>query len=551
MIVAALIIGAGIMIIQLTSDGVPVQPLYLLLIVSYLCGGVLYLAVRGGLNPTVGLWGIMVADILLETAILHYSGGAVSQFSLIFYLTIVSGAIMLQVPGGVGTAIIASVCYATYGALEQAGWVHPPLNGLPHVASAPGLLQSYLHISIFLLVGSVGGHLADRMRHKAALLEEAESNLEQLRIDTDNILDHMSSGVLVTDSDGKILAINPAAEEILGFPKDAVISSMMKDVFADSMPEFVFELTYALNTDKNKFRHEITIVNAHQRKIPLGISISLLRDQHGVKRGVIAVFQDLTEVREMQERIRKADRLAAIGELSAGIAHEIRNPLASISGSIEMLYNELSLTGEYKRLMELVMKESDRLDRIISDFLEFARMRQPALREVPLERSIEDTLMLLNGNLVAKMGLRTEFDNACGPVSVRADEEQLKQVFFNLAINACEVMEPGKTLRITLEQENEQWIKVSFIDNGPGIGAEDMERLFEPFFTTKEGGTGLGLAITNKIVEAHGGRITFRNHEAGGAEFSVFLPTARKHAASSLNSIRHDEACPVTSNNGG
>lgn len=550
MIVAALVFGTGIMIIQLTKDGFAVKPLYMLLGTSFVTGGILYGAVRRGLSPFAGLWSILVADIILETAILHYSGGASSQFSLIFYLTIISGAILLQVRGGVGTALIASVCYTLYCLLESGGVIQSPSAGVAGSAAPPGLLKSYLHVSLFFLVGIVAGYLAEKIRLKGVLLEQAETDLEQLRVDTDNILNHMSSGVLVADSDGRILAINPAAQEILGVESDNVLSRPLAEVFESATPELVYELNHALSMDRNKTRHEISLTRPGGKKMPLGISISLLRDADNVKRGVIAVFQDLTEVREMQERIRKADRLAAIGELSAGIAHEIRNPLASISGSIEMLNNELKLNGENKRLMELIMKESDRLDRIISDFLEFARLRPPAVRRVSLNRSIEDILILLHGNLVNKMGLKTRFNMDCGELFVKGDEEQLKQVFFNLAINACEAMDRGGLLQIILEEE-EGWSRVSFLDDGPGIHENEKERLFEPFFTTKDGGTGLGLAITNKIVEAHGGRISYRNRDEGGAEFSVLLKCERATQTESKSPQKSGETLAVNSNHGG
>jgi two-component system sensor histidine kinase PilS (NtrC family) len=250
----------------------------------------------------------------------------------------------------------------------------------------------------------------------------------------------------------------------------------------------------------------------------------MLKDESGRKRGVIAVFQDLTEARKMQERMRKADRLAAIGELSAGIAHEIRNPLASISGSIEMLYNELELNGENKRLMELIIKESDRLDRIINDFLEFARLRAPSRDAVSVTRCLDDVFVLLGNTPAMQGGLETEIRHLDGDVTVRIDEEQMKQVLFNLAINACEAMGGVGTLVVETARTEDGQVKITFADEGSGIGEEEAARLFEPFFTTKEGGTGLGLAIANKIVEAHGGRFEVQNRAQGGAEFSIVIP---------------------------
>jgi two-component system sensor histidine kinase PilS (NtrC family) len=237
----------------------------------------------------------------------------------------------------------------------------------------------------------------------------------------------------------------------------------------------------------------------------------------------VLVFQDLTEVHEMRERVRKADRLAAVGELSAGIAHELRNPLASISGSIEMLYHELALEGENRRLMELIMRESDRLDRIISDFLEFARLRTP--RRVPskLAHCIDDVVTLVRKNADKSEGItiRTVFDP--GLPDVWMDDEQMRQVFMNLAVNACEAMERGGTLEIQAARGAEGAVRIAFKDEGAGIDPEGLERMFEPFFTTKDGGTGLGLAMANKIVNAHGGSIEYRNGERG-AVFTIVLP---------------------------
>jgi len=225
----------------------------------------------------------------------------------------------------------------------------------------------------------------------------------------------------------------------------------------------------------------------------------------------------------MRERVRKADRLAAVGELSAGIAHELRNPLASISGSIEMLYHELALEGENRRLMELIMRESDRLDRIISDFLEFARLRTPRRLPANLVRCVEEVATLLRQNADKSDGILIHA--VCDPrlPDVWMDDEQMRQVFMNLAVNSCEAMERGGALEINATRAGEDTVRVSFADSGPGIDPEGMERLFEPFFTTKDGGTGLGLAMANKIVTAHGGSIEYRNGERG-AVFTIVLP---------------------------
>jgi two-component system sensor histidine kinase PilS (NtrC family) len=523
MIVLALIVGAGIMIAQLSQDDFSAGPLYVLLVLSYVVGAVYYTALHLGVKPVVAIWLLMIVDVAFETAFIHFSGGVTSQFSLVFCLTITAAAFLLQVPGGLGIAVFASVSYICYGLLEIKGVVTPRgMDGAPESATY-GYLRTYMHVTLFFLVGAVGGYLAERTRRKGRQLQSAETELKRLKVDTDNIVKNMSSGVLVINSDRKILTVNPVAEEILEVDEKQVQSSDVWAAFGKSMPAFAEELTRAFDADESRKRHEMTIERKGRRALPLGISISQLIDDSGEKTGIVAVFQDLTEVRDMQEQVRKADRLAAIGQLSAGIAHEIRNPLASISGSIEMLSHELDLDGENRRLMELIVKESDRLDGIINDFLEFARLRPPTSDEVSVEQCLNEVAVLLNNNSGIDCSIESEIEEPCQNMLARFDEEQMKQVFLNLGINACDAMVGSGALMIRARLLADGSLCISFEDEGPGITEEARGLLFEPFYTTKEGGTGLGLAIANKIVEAHRGRIEVRNRKEGGAEFSVIF----------------------------
>ncbi|UCH84106.1 MAG: PAS domain S-box protein, partial [Candidatus Latescibacterota bacterium] len=428
-IIVALVVGAGIMILQMTQDGISVEPLYVLLILGCCAGGLFYVGLRLGVPPVACVWSIMVADVILEAALVHYSGGLSSQFSLIFCLTIIAAAYLLQVHGGLGIALMASFVYACYGVLQAKWMITPPVHPeIDFQNASAGFLHAYMHVSLFFVVGAVGGYLAQRMGQRGRQLQNAKTEIERLRVDTNQILDNMSSGILVIDSKGKILTVNPTAEQILGVDKEDVIGLNVESALEPLMPEFAHEMLQSLDAETSKKRHEILIGQPDGGHVPLGLSLSMLKDEKGRKRGVIAVFQDLTEARRMQERMRKADRLAAIGELSAGIAHEIRNPLASISGSIEMLYNELELDGENKRLMALIMKESDRLDRIINDFLEFARLRPPSCDAVSVSRCLDDIFVLLSNTPAMQNGLQTEIRHLDGDVTVRIDEEQMKQV---------------------------------------------------------------------------------------------------------------------------
>jgi two-component system sensor histidine kinase PilS (NtrC family) len=523
-IVAALIVGAGVTIVELTDELTRVAPLYTVLGLSVVVGALAFGLTRLGVAVAKSAWVVVTADVALAVAIMHYSGGVGGQFTTVFCLTIAAAAFLLAMPGGLGAALMSSSCFVCYQILEAHGIVDPPGRELYANGRASGLIDAYMHTSMFLLVGTVGGYLADRIRLKGRALRHAETALEQLRVDTNYILENMSSGVLVVDSVCRVVTMNLAAEEILEVKKDDVLGKHVDEALGRRVPDLAHELVQALSMDRSKRRHEIAAHTRDGKDRPLGISISLLTDGADRRRGVIALFQDLTEVHEMRERVRKADRLAAIGELSAGIAHELRNPLASISGSIEMLHTELKLDGENGRLMELIMRESDRLDRIISDFLDFAKIRQPKKLPARLEKCLSETMVLLKKNAEKSEGISIRLECAEDMPLVYMDDEQMRQVFMNLAVNACEAMEKSGKLDVVAGPTGAGQVRIAFCDSGPGISPEGIDRMFEPFFTSKEGGTGLGLAIANKIVAAHGGVIECRNREQGGAVFTITLP---------------------------
>jgi two-component system sensor histidine kinase PilS (NtrC family) len=299
------------------------------------------------------------------------------------------------------------------------------------------------------------------------------------------------------------------------------------------MPILLNEFRAALQTGVPRQRHELEVRKSDGNVLPLGLSISILTIDGGGKKGIIALFQDLTEVHVMREKVRQADKMAAIGKLSAAIAHEIRAPLASICGSVAMLEGELELTGDELKLMQLIVKESDRLDRIITDFLEFARIRQPDLKPLDIEQCLNEVLLLLKHSLSQDESISMKIVSEASGAVINADEEQIKQVFLSLGLNACQAMcERGilsihvksvsKTLREGCDAQECIWI--DFENDGPTIPEDVLPRIFEPFYTTKDEGTGLGLAVAAKIVESHAGLIRAESTERGGTVFSVILP---------------------------
>jgi PAS domain S-box-containing protein len=378
--------------------------------------------------------------------------------------------------------------------------------------------------------------VARRLTQKTEELARAAWELRQVRLELEDVLHTMNSGVLTVDRLGKILFVNRTAEEILGLSAKELAGRDCREAL--KAPELVEKLFSALYFLKPERRSEISIVSSKGRLIPLGMSTALLGEKESGIRGVVAVFQDLTYAKTMEEKIKEQERLAAIGELSAGIAHEIRNPLASLSGSVEVLKNELSLSEEQKTLFDLIQKETARLNSIITDFLFFARTTPPHLERMDAARAVRETVELLKSNPAYRL-FDIELKLLAPNAWVQGDEGHLKQILINLAVNGLEAMEKnlsdspsgsnrGKKLLIVCgykarQPEDDPSPFVSVTDEGKGIPQNLQAKIFQPFFSTKKSGTGLGLPIVQRLVTNLQGTLDFSSEPGKGTTFILFL----------------------------
>ena len=535
LVVATLVVGAAIILVQLSGTSRSMVPLYALLGVIYASTAAIDLAERAGAPWRALLWTQIALDCAVLTTILQFSGGSASQFAILYLLPILVGGIYFETAGGLATAALATTAYIVYNFLEFGGHLRPAVEGpVPLVGYDDNpLLRGYLYMTVFVVAGVLTGALAGYVRRKQEDLSSKEAELKRVRYNTDNIIRNVSSGLIVTNMSGQIVVANPSAVKILGLRPAEELRCMLIEDVVPHMPAFIQEIESVLTTGAPRRRHEIEVRRKDGTVLPLGVSISVLPGESGEKRGVVAIFQDLTEVHLMREKVRHADRMAAVGELSTAIAHEIRAPLASICGSIEMLAGELEVSGDNRKLMDLIVRESDRLDRIITDFLEFARLRKPEPEAIDVERSLNDVLLLIRHSTDLNRDVRMRVECATPHPLMYADEEQVRQVFFNLIINACEAMSDGGTLAIRIERQPVELregagavesLGIDFENDGPAIPEEVRPHIFEPFYTTKEGGTGLGLAIVSRIVESHGGLIRVTSAEGSGTVFSVIFP---------------------------
>lgn len=471
-------------------------------------------------------------EIVIESGIIFTTGSINSPFSALFLLTIVSAALAYRL---VGTLVVASLVSLAYTFII---WLHSSEPGEPvffpdalkNIVSAQDTVfySIFLHLLIFYLIAFISGYLAERLEARDRQLADTSRALKQAQLETDDILRHLNSGLLTVDAGGRIIFFNPAAERILGYREEEVKGMRCDEVFAERMPDLASDLLDGLRCVASHPRREINVRMAEQRLIPLGLSTSILNDEGGGLRGVIAIFSDLTDAKRMESKVRAADRLAAVGELSASIAHEIRNPLAAISGSVEVLNNELRLQGENARLMQLIVKESHRLSRILSEFLQYARIDRPAYNKVELCHLINEVLQILHHHSSFRRDIRLDFESDGSIAYVVGDEDLIKQLLLNLAVNALEALEEkGDELTFRLAVDPVGRIVELYVqDNGPGIAAEHTKQVYQPFFSTKKQGTGLGLAIVHRICSAMKVDVSFDSQLDHGTtfrlEFSIY-----------------------------
>jgi len=471
-----------------------------------------WLAARTGRAVALQTYLQLAADLALVTALAARTGGRESQFVLFYVLVAVTGGLMARLPGGLFAAGGAGVAYI---ALSPTGHGAFPASGLPPA----GIMLAFL-----AMVGVLAGVLGRRVRAAHDDLERTTRELDRVRFDNDVILRQLASGVLTVDAWGTVAYLNPAAEQVLGLRTPEARGRPITEAFPARLALLRDVVVDTLREGRPRTRVELTARAPDGRELSLGVTTNLLRHE-GALTGVVAVFQDLTEVREMERRARRNQTLAEVGALAAGIAHELRNGLKPISGSAEFLQRELRPEGENAVLMGLIVRECARLNRFVTDLLAYARERDLVLEPVDLAEHLAELHDGLRRDPRCGGAVRLTFEGPAAEVRLSADREQLRQVWLNLVNNALDAMgEAGGTLTVRWRPDGERGVAVEFVDEGGGIPSDVLPRVGEPFFTTKVGGTGLGVAIAQRIVERHGGKLSFESAPRRGTVARVSLP---------------------------
>ncbi len=474
----------------------------------------------------------IVLELTAEGAIIQGAGHLTSQYSALFLLSIVSASLVYRLAGTLSVATLAALIYAFTSTTQGTSGVFDLQQFRQTYQVNDEIFYAvFLHVCTFYLVAFISGFLAAKLRVKEGELSHTSEKLERVQLDTDDILHNLHSGLITVDNRGRIVYFNRAAEAILGVSQKEVKGQSFLEVFNQRMPDFCERVLSVLKLAKPNLRSETQIIGHDGKTIPLGLTTSILGDERVGIRGVIAIFQDLTLAKQMEQALMQADRLAAVGELSARIAHEIRNPLASISGSVEVLKNEIELTGENARLMELIVKESERLSRVLNDFLVYARTAPTRTTKVELVSVVGETIELLRNNPTLPKTLTINFETEQSTVYIVADEDQVRQIVINVVNNAIEAVDEDSgeiQIRIVSPEgrpgvSSTEWVCLQMADNGCGFSCEDKDKIFEPFFSRKKGGTGLGLAIVKRCIDTIDARIEVESKPNHGTTFTLLF----------------------------
>jgi two-component system sensor histidine kinase PilS (NtrC family) len=514
-VVTALLAGSQVAVLQVVALGVVVGALTVVYLLWH----------ASGVRPRLLLLVQCAIDIVFITLLAYFSGGLGSPFKLLYFLPVIVVAGRLGLTSGLAVAGGAAIGHIALAATDPSATSRLVESGT--VAETVTLLIS------LLLVAFLEGHLARRAGENEAKLRMTRSELDTAELRIADILDSIGSGLALIDSAGLVVYLNRAGESILGVSGAASDRRDYRLVFAD-VPAFCERIAAALDAGRPEARVEFFVKRRGGGSTPVGLSTSILRGHEGTDRGVIAIFQDLTEARRLEERIRHDDRLSALGEFAAGVAHEIRNPLYAIKGSVDLLKETAEPSGEEAKLMELVSRETDRLNTLLQDVLQYGRMEsgeREAVRLDALAREVGE-LARQHPAMDAAKDLTVEAPEA---VEGTVNAEQIRRALLNLTINALEAVGDGGRVRLSLVTSGrfaERGLAggadygAAFVvdDNGPGIPADKKDEVFQPFRTTKKGGTGLGLAIVDKTIQAHGGRISVVSEPGKGSRFIMYLP---------------------------
>jgi len=549
--VVTLLLGSAILI-QINAPGsLPINPFFFLIGLTYALTFV-YVALLRQAEQHRWLIDVQLAcDAIIVSALVHMTNGVSSYFTSLYALPIIAASTIQSQRSGMMVGVLSSVMYAGVVSAQYFG-----TPALPVVVGADyqpeprvALFIVGLNIFGFMAVAVLSGYLAERLRRTGAALEQTANQLEDLQAFSDHVINSLAAGLATTDIDGRILSFNQAAVTITRVGAADAVGRPAAEVL-QLPPEFrgMFGARASAAGTDDGLRPKLPRVEymfnyADGRPIELGISTAILRTPRG-ESGFVFTFQDVTETRRLEREARVQQRLAAVGEMAAGIAHEIRNPLASMSGSLQILRQELPLKDEQSQLMDIVLRESDRLNDTIRSFLAYARPQRNALAKLDIRQVITDAGTLLQNSPELLESHSVRCDVPAQPVWCLADEAQIRQIVWNLATNGLRAMPDGGQLMLSasmvVPDDGPGMVTMAVTDEGIGIAPDELEGILQPFHGGFSRGSGLGLSIVHRIVSDYGGELLVTSQQGTGTTVVVKLPSADQPADDAATGGRVD-----------
>jgi two-component system sensor histidine kinase PilS (NtrC family) len=530
--IATFLLGITILINVRKAEFLPetsVIALYVLILLTYLLTVIYIILPKFVKNLKINIYIQTLCDVLLITGLVLVTGGIRSIYSVFYPLVIIYSVLFLARGGGLIIASASSILYGLLLDLEYYRIIYPlydmTIYDYPFSAGYV-FTRIFIHILSFYIIALLASFVVEKEKKTRSLLAEKETAFDQLDLLHRSIIESVDTGIMTINLQGKIKSFNRAAEEITGFSFSEIENRTVDVLFP--MYADLFENNRNDDPSKStKNRLDMFVMGKGNRNMVLGCSVSILKDNKGKRIGDIFIFQDLTSIKEMENALDKSRRLALIGEMAAGLAHEMRNPLASIIGSIQVLKRDLKLNNADERLMQIIMRGKDQLESFIKDFLLLARPTPGNHESVFIKEIIEDVLESIH--YVPDWNHRIDTNlSLADHLAVHSNKTEMREVIWKLILNAIQAMPEGGNLSIETKKVHDEggrgFLEMRIGDTGCGINSTCLEKIFEPFYTTKEKGTGIGLAIVNRIVESYTGHIKVESTVDKGSTFVVTLP---------------------------
>jgi len=523
--VVSFLVGIAAVIQASGDDALSYRSLYLLFAVigcTYPLSLLYMLLTCLGVSTVMNASVQSAVDVVLITTLVYATGGAGSSYSILYPLVIMYAALFLGRRGSLMVASLAAICYGGLVDLEYFGYI-PPIHEDPYYRSFTAghvFSRIFIHIVFFYIVAVIAFYVVEREQKTKSLLSEREDSFRRLDILHRSIIESVDVGIVTVDMEGTVRSFNRAAEMIIGCRRDQAMGRNIKHLFP---------ALSGIPNDGGVRRIPVSVeaISKGAGEKTLGCSLSTLLDPAMNRIGAIIVFQDLTDIKTMERELEKSKRMAFLGKMAAVLTHELRNPLASISGSVQLLRRDLNLEAGDRKLLDIIERGRNELETLVGDFLLLSRSRgMGSYEEIDLVEIIDETIdsIRLGGEWNEGVSLIRRYDD---DRLVRGKKSEVRQAVMNITVNALQAMQEGGELTIETRRKDVNggaYLEVEVRDDGTGIDEKYLGIIREPFFTTRETGTGLGLVIVDRVMENHGGYFHIENMTGRGVRAVVGFP---------------------------